>query len=155
MKKEYRKITVPTRPYGGWINYRYLELTAREKKRLNFPRRERINARAALRRLNLRYKETVPFFQPFYHGWKNDSEIGVISWFDFVVWSPKHSRMFVMQFEAKRPGYGIRKRIQDLFNALVHYCKWRGLPLLILSRRHTAQEHEISILLFLRRLENR
>lgn len=136
-------------PYNGWVDWRYLELNSRIRKGIRFPTRERMLIRDALKRIGLRYKELVPFYNPTYNGHRNQYD-GSIQWVDFLVYK---NRMFAIQFDVKNRHGGVLQRKKDVHKTRKQYLEQRGIPVLIVDRYWTGQEYEMRIRMFLRQLE--
>ena len=138
-----------TRPYGGWITFRYLEQNQKLKNEIVFPPRHRLLVRNALKLVGLRYKEIIPFYDPAYHGYKQQT-VGSIQWVDFLIYE-KHKRiMFAIQF---RLAGGAHKRTKERYNSKINYLEQRGIKVLQLRRDETTQAYEMRIRMFIRRLE--
>ena len=137
------------RPYGGWINHRYLELNGRIRKGIANPRRERLAARIALRKIGLRYKEIIPFFNPLHTGFK-ENENGTIQWLDFCILMPT-KKMAVILFDIKQGGRGQKPYEYRSYNTKRQYLKDRNIPCLIMKRSYTSMEMEIVIRRFLQK----
>jgi hypothetical protein len=141
--------TKPNRySYGGWITFRYLEQNAIERKEIQFPSRHRLLVRTALGRVGLRYREVFPFYNPTYHGHKNQTE-GSIQWADFIVFDKQRKRIFAIQF--KLAG-GAHRRTKERYGSKIKYLEQRGIPVLELKRGETAQIYEMRIHMFLRKV---
>jgi len=141
------------RPYGGWLNFRYLELNGRIRRGISRPRRERVIVRNALKRIRLVYHEIFPFYNPLYNGWKNETE-GSIAWLDFVVYE-RTVGMFVILFVPKYGQSGLKRHEREAFNKKQNYMEQRGIPVLVLSRRRTSQEYEAQIRMFVLHIRNK
>lgn len=127
------------RPYGGWINYKSLEQNALNRRGIEFPRRERILVRTALKRMGLLYMEIIPFYNPLRNS---------IQWLDFCILGP-NKRMFVLLFSARYSGHGVKPHELEAEKFKVDYMKERGTPCLVLKRTYTSFEYEVLIRRFI------
>lgn len=138
-----------THKFGHW---RYLLLNGREKKKLEFPSRERSLVRTALQRLGLRYRETVPFLNPLYKGWKGQVD-AAIQWLDFAVWLD--GRMVVLMFHPKHKTGGMKKHEKVSWQAKLRFLEEKGITYRVLTRSDTSQIYEFIIRTMKKRKENK
>lgn len=135
------------RPYGGWLNHKYLELNGRIRRGIEFPRRERVLFRTSLKRMNVLYRELVPFYNPLGHSFNGD--IGIIQWLDFCLWTPKG--MVVVLFDVKYPNHGVKPHEQKAFNDKKEWIMLeKKIPLRVVSRTMTSYEYQVILERFLR-----
>lgn len=132
-------------PYGNW---RYLLQNGKEKKKLQFPSRERVLVRQALVRAGYRYKETIAFLNPLYKGWKGAVDAGM-QWLDFTVWTG--DRMVVLMFYPRAGGGGLHAYQKRAWQAKQDFLNKKGVPFIVLSRSDTSQIYEHLIKTFVRK----
>lgn len=125
-----------THAYGHW---KYLLLNGREKKKLATPSRERVLVRNALLRLGLGYKETVPFLNPLFKGWKGTVE-AALQWLDFTVWLG--NKMGVILFNPRHRTGGLHKHQKLAWMAKLAFLRSKKIPFVILDRNDTSQIQE-------------
>ena len=125
-----------------WGSWRYLELNARIRKGILYPRRERVLVRSALGKIGCRYKELIPVLNPFYHGWKG-KEDKAMQWLDFCVFM--NGRMGVILFHPKRGQSGVKKHEKEAYEAKQRLLANKNIPILILKRNETSQVYELLI----------
>lgn len=137
------------RPFNGWINYRYLEQNGINKRKAQFPIRERFLLKVAVDRLKIPYRQMVPFYNPLYNGWKDETE-GAIQWADFVLFK---ERIFVVRFTHKYRSGGAMKYKKKSYEAMKQYLTERNIPMLTVDRHHSSQEYELLIRRFMRQMK--
>ena len=132
------------REYGGWGSFRYLELNGRIKKTIQFPRRERLLVRTALKHINIIYHELMPFFNPLHTGFR-EKENGSVQWIDFTCYT-KETGMFVLQFNPRYGQSGVKPHERRAYQNKRDYVeKIKKIPFLLLSRNETSQIYEARI----------
>lgn len=140
-------------PYGGWINYRYLEQNKIMKNKLKFPTRARATIRNALARIGIKYKEAVAFYNPQYNGYKNQTD-GSIQWLDYVLYIPEKKKILILLMSIKRPNKsGVVKRDKNSFKAKIDYLTDTGREFFVLPHDYSTQEYELVIRTIIRRME--
>ncbi len=130
--------------FGHW---RYLLLNGRIKRGIAHPRRERILVRSALSKLGLRYKEFIPFYNPYWHGYK-DTEGKAIQWLDFCIFS---EGLLVILFDYKYPNHGFKKPERLAWEVKVRFLEEKGIPTITLPRTLTSQIYEFEIKNFIKK----
>ncbi len=140
--------------YGRWVNFRYLEQNGIEKRKLQFPTRPRLLVRTALERIGLKYRETEPFYNPLYNGYKNQT-IGSVQWLDFVVYLKSKRRILVILFNPKHGTGGLHKRQKESFNSKCKYMEQRNIPYTVIPKTYSSYEYEIVIRRTMNRLETK
>lgn len=118
---------------------------ARLKKKLLHPSRERVLVREALRKLKVRYWETVQVWNPNYTGMRRRVEGGP-QWLDFLLRLPD-GRLGVLMF--KQTGlHTFEKRALEEKKA---FLIQRAIPYLIISKGYSQDEYEIRIEFWMRK----
>ncbi len=116
-------------------------------------RRERVLITVALKKLGLRYWESVWIRNPFYTSRHDVPRVGD-QWIDFIIVAPD-KRLFAIEFYPKWGRHNPHIYQKRWLEQKLKYLESKGIPVMVVRRMESGQDYYGRILMFLHSAKRR